>query len=574
MSAFRSDPLHEAALAETGHVLVLGGPGSGKTTLGLRKALWAMLTMEEHQRVLFLSFSRAAVGRIMRAAQSPEFADQLRRRVQIDTYHSFFWDIIRSYGGFVGLPGYVRILAPEQAKVIQRSPGGGTSALQALADRGEIDLERLASLTAAVVHNQPAVAHVIGTRYPLVILDEFQDTDGEQYAFVLAMAQVTQLFCLADPDQMIYSFREGVTQVRVQKFREDIAPRFIDLEKQNFRNEKTAIPQYAEAILHGRTPPRVNEVKISRFPYPNHVGLYLKRLVLATENRLHQLSVPFPSIAVLVRTNEGVQTVSEMLEHKTKAASYSLFHATETDSNQLQFAWRMGIALLCTPRHLLAGQILEFMAGFHLCVDQAKPAKLGLQLQRSAEAYGKGQEIDGALARAIDSLCTATCDSGRSGRPDIDLDRITTLLGASEDPTLQAIGRCLVFGRLGHEPYDFDLLSRTQAQYGTYEPAQQKLIDALASHRLRDVYGPRHRRVVTTMHKSKGKEYDAVIIVDLSNPRFGLVDPRHKPPYKEDRRLLRVAITRARHLVHILTSSNKSCPLLESHSSRPGTPDE
>lgn len=55
-------------LGANGHVLVKGGPGSGKTTVSILKAgMFARERLQHNQRVLFLSFARATVSRVLEA---------------------------------------------------------------------------------------------------------------------------------------------------------------------------------------------------------------------------------------------------------------------------------------------------------------------------------------------------------------------------------------------------------------------------------------------------------------------------------------------------------------------------
>lgn len=57
--------LRQSLLDCSGHALVIGGPGSGKTTIALKKAVTRIASgMDDWQSVLFLSFSRAAVARV------------------------------------------------------------------------------------------------------------------------------------------------------------------------------------------------------------------------------------------------------------------------------------------------------------------------------------------------------------------------------------------------------------------------------------------------------------------------------------------------------------------------------
>ncbi|PZR03568.1 MAG: ATP-dependent helicase, partial [Archangium gephyra] len=86
-----------AALNEARPILVLGGPGSGKTTLSLLKAQRLMPTLKPEQEILFLSFSRAAVRQVVIRCKDVLTSDE-RRLIQVRTYHSFALDILRSHG--------------------------------------------------------------------------------------------------------------------------------------------------------------------------------------------------------------------------------------------------------------------------------------------------------------------------------------------------------------------------------------------------------------------------------------------------------------------------------------------
>jgi DNA helicase-2/ATP-dependent DNA helicase PcrA len=75
-----------------------------------------------------------------------------------------------------------------------------------------------------------------------------------------------------------------------------------------------------------------------------------------------------------------------------------------------------------------------------------------------------------------------------------------------------------------------------------------------------DLYGIH----VMTVHKSKAKEFDAVVILDDANS-CPFLFCQEKPPYPRSRKLLRVGITRARYHVLLLTDLFKRTPLLDGH---------
>jgi DNA helicase-2/ATP-dependent DNA helicase PcrA len=107
-------------------------------------------------------------------------------------------------------------------------------------------------------------------------------------------------------------------------------------------------------------------------------------------------------------------------------------------------------------------------------------------------------------------------------------------------------------------------LSSAWEEHGNYSSARKVLDAALAEDQIlsggEDLLGIH----VMTMHKAKGKEFDAVIIFrcEHSSP---FVWPRDPEPYRKSRKVLRVAITRARIHTMILNQAFPRCPILSRH---------
>ncbi len=215
-------------------VLVLGGPGTGKTTTALWTARQAIIAsnFEPWQNVLFLTFSRTAVNQIVRKA--PSVMREVGDRIEVMTFHGLAYRLLTAFGRYGG----IGLVAPQiqtraQSKLLGRLEGSWS-------------YDELIP-TANHMLDSPRVADLIRVRWPLVICDEFQDTGNDQWELVQRVASDARMLLMADPDQMIYTFVPGVSAQRIEEARAD-ADRIVELEAHSHRDPSGAIPALARAV--------------------------------------------------------------------------------------------------------------------------------------------------------------------------------------------------------------------------------------------------------------------------------------------------------------------------------------
>lgn len=324
----------QTILDEDGHLLIVGGPGSGKTTIALQKATKIIAAgLQPGQSILFLSFSRAAVARVAEA--SSLLVDKtVRSRLSLQTFHSFCWSLLKSHGYLLGSPkGKLKILLPQDEKALSggvKAPKKGEKAtakwLEWLAERerlfaeeGQICFDLFAPKSSELLGRCQMLRELVADTHPVIIVDEAQDTGDAAWSCIEKLAGLCQVICLADLDQQIFDHLEGVGPERIEHIKDALDPVFVDLGSDNNRSPGTEIAVFGNDIL-AKTPRRAAYAGVGRILYDSRqepvqwIRVALGRFFGSAKANGLELE----NIAILATTGRGVAKISAALNGGAK----------------------------------------------------------------------------------------------------------------------------------------------------------------------------------------------------------------------------------------------------------------
>ncbi len=270
---------------DDGPLLVLAGPGSGKTrVLTCRVARLLKTSSDERFRILGLTFTNKAAHEMK--TRITALVPGAVERAEINTFHGFCAQLLRQHGVHCGIkPNFEifsrtadrqavledalrhqadcfgsddnrllpridalkeRLVGPEHATsylhsntrmepdVIDRIGLAYRLYEEELSKSNALDFNSLICLAFELL-NHPALARHCQTMYRYWLIDEFQDTNGSQYELLRRMAgdNFRQLFAVADDDQTIYEWN-GANVRRIRSLVDDFGCDVIQL-TDNFR---------------------------------------------------------------------------------------------------------------------------------------------------------------------------------------------------------------------------------------------------------------------------------------------------------------------------------------------------
>ena len=283
----------QAVMAGTGPVLVLAGPGSGKTRVLTQRIAYLISQMGVRPyHVLAVTFTNKA-ARVM-GDRVDGMLGQRGRGLTLGTFHSTCGRILRREAEhFPFDSNYVIFDADDQIRVVKQvikdlnldekryRPHGVHASIsraknelifaddfpvqtyrdevikrvylhyqQTLLASNAVDFDDMLLWTALLLADKPAVRERYARRYEHILVDEFQDTNMAQYTLLKHLASFHQnIFVVGDPDQSIYRWR-GADFRNVLRFDEDFPSAQIILLEQNYRSTQNILDS-AMAVIDG-----------------------------------------------------------------------------------------------------------------------------------------------------------------------------------------------------------------------------------------------------------------------------------------------------------------------------------
>lgn len=287
----------KAVLWDDGPLLVLAGPGSGKT-LVLTWRVARLLGERENVSVLALTFTNKA------AAEMRDRVDHLLGqrgdRTHLCTFHAFATDVLRQHGSHLGLRPEFSLITQDEDRIaildaiaarlrdeghlvptdhknllglvdrlFAESYDGGTEApsliqtpawvpqlfaayCDALIAANRLDFGSLLHFTRLLLREKPGVARVLRAGWTHVCVDEFQDTNKAQVDLLrlIVVEKRPNLFVVGDDDQIIYQWN-GASPERLQAIRRDYQMDVVQL-PENYRCPPEIIDLANKLIAHNQ----------------------------------------------------------------------------------------------------------------------------------------------------------------------------------------------------------------------------------------------------------------------------------------------------------------------------------
>lgn len=579
---------------DSGPALVLAGPGSGKTFTIVSHIQYLIHNKKiPPEEILVVTFSKAAAIEMQTRYLESADSNPSTNPVRFGTFHSLGYQILRSTGQFrnfslitdkqkyhflevilknEGLSSLcthdqeailLNALAARKAEGIEKTslelldvetPGFDAEKLFALyqsdlKERRLLDYDDLILKCNELFQKSPAVLERYQQLFTHILVDEFQDINASQYELItmLALPQ-RELFVVGDDDQSIYGFRGSRPE-----FMRGFLQQYTDVK----RYELTANYRSGERIVAlGR---KIIEQNKERFPkefLPKKKGGEVSFQHLNTRREEEELLVQdirrnsmecLDQTAIIVRTNLEARQYEALLKGKQFPVAGSV------KKEQGVFQSEIAEDLYAFLRFLYEG---GHRKDFMRIMDKLEPdlTRKALVSEIISEEelmryYRNNVEMRGQIRKLFSKLALA-------GRLQTHLAIRLFLNEIGYDSYLKKKSRSYV--EYEDKKKMVQTIQEVFVSYQRTKPLDEFILQCQEKENKSPIAEQRKGIHVMTMHASKGLEFQHVYLPDLNEgiiPPKGVVDAKQ---IEEERRLLYVAVTRAREKLFLYETRERN----------------
>ena len=404
-----------------------------------------------------------------------------------------------------------------------------------------------------ILQKYPPILERLRKQYPYICVDEAQDTSKIQHAIISLLAGKNgNLFMVGDEDQSIYGYRAAYPEALVN-FEKEHEHAKVLLMEENFRSN-AKIVRAADKFISANFFRHAKSIKPARGE-----GSDIKEIALPGRNAQYSYLLNVAEnckkeTAVLYRDNENVLPIVDLLErnnipYKIKNTDYTFFsHRVVQDiSNIMLFAYDPRNTELFLQIYYKVSTYLNKASALAACEISART---GIPVLDAALMHGNlttGTEKSCREIKAhLDSLVTERADNA--------VFRIAHHMGYND-----------YLGRMGISTNKVSILESIGAGQENAAALLKRLTELCEILKEKRPCGENF--ILSTIHSSKGLEYDSVYMLDVCDgifPETVIKDRKNASKddikaYEEERRLFYVGITRAKNELSIFTfGSGKS----------------
>jgi len=603
-----------AVTAGTGPVLVLAGPGSGKTRVLTHRIAYVTenLGVRSHH-VLSVTFTNKAAREMEHRVE--KLLEKSLQGLWLGTFHAICARILRREDEYLPFQSnFVIFDADDQVALVKRAlkelnldeklfrPTSVHAAIstaknelifpqnyltknhrdeviariyrryqELLQSNNAVDFDDLLLWAWRLMEEYPAVREKYASRFEYILVDEFQDTNLAQYELLRHLASVHHnIFVVGDEDQSIYRWR-GADYRNILRFEDDYPNAQKILLEQNYRSTQTVLDAASAVITHNshRTPKRLRSL-------PAHGQ--------GDKLTLYEANDDHAEAAFVVDT---IQTLT--VSKRNRAGDFAVMYRTNAQSRLIEEAFlRAGMPyrLVGAQRFYGRREIKDMIAYLRLVQNPSDELSLSRVINVPPRGIGDKTLIALQLAaqKAEVSPGAVLLDLGRQGKQSeywTGLARGANLLadfGAqlamwydslSTHPLPELFDQILE-STVYHEFLD----DGTEEGRGRWENVQElrrlafeyedhgltAFLENLALVSDQDTV-PEEAEAPTllTLHAAKGLEFPVVFIIGLDDGILphnrSLDDPEEMA---EERRLFYVGLTRARTKLYLVRAEQRS----------------